>query len=140
MRAIFSSRSVFLVVLVFGIGWLGLAAGKEFYRRWQLQQEISRVQQEIARLDKENTNLSALIESFNQESTLELEARKRLNMKKPDEEVVIILPSKNSTLANISDDWDEPPVKDMPNNEGSEPSQKDDFVAHIEEWWRFVFE
>jgi hypothetical protein len=122
MRALFSFRTLLLLVLVFSIGWLGAAS----------------VRTEIHRLEQGNANLSALIDSFGQDGVLELEARRRLNVKKPGEEVVIILPPKANGDIALSDDWNE--ISAQNTQQDNVQEQKGEFARHLEEWWKFVFE
>ena len=70
--------------------WLVLNVIKESYRKYQLQKEINQLKSEIERLEGENQKLSDLIKYFQDVSFLEKEAREKLNLKKPGEEVVII--------------------------------------------------
>jgi len=81
--------------------WLGASVGKEAYRKHQVQEEIARLKADVIALEAKKTNLASLIDSFNDTATIELEAKKRLNLKKPGEEVAVILRDKNDEAENI---------------------------------------
>ena len=84
------------------IVFLGINLGKEYYRENQIQKEINSLQNEIESLEKNNYKLSQLAEYYKTDEYKEAEARKRLNMKKEGEEVVIIKPhSVNSEQSGI---------------------------------------
>lgn len=57
---------------------------------------------EILQLENKNSDLSSILETFRDPVSVELEAKKRLNLKKPGEEVALILRDKNDEPQNIS--------------------------------------
>lgn len=80
---------VFLFLTALSLIWLLIGLGRESYRKYQLTREINALKSEIARLDGNNQELNNLIKYFQEESYLEKEARLKLNLKKPDEKVVV---------------------------------------------------
>jgi len=90
-----------LLILAAVTVWLGASVAKEAYRKHQVQEEIARLKAEVIALEAKKTNLASLIDSFNDTATIELEAKKRLNLKKPGEEVAVILRDKNDEAQNI---------------------------------------
>ncbi len=81
----------FLFVLNFVvIVFLSLSLGKEVVRNNTIQSEISALQVQAAELADENSNISALQSALQSESYIEREARLKLGMKKPGENVVVI--------------------------------------------------
>ena len=121
-----------LVALVVLIAWLGLAVGKEAYRKQHVADEINRVRQEIASIEERNYDLAALIESFKDPQVVEREAKRRLNLKRPGEEVVVILRDKSEEY-NI--------VRDTP--EASKPraaifEQESGNLANLLKWWQYI--
>lgn len=81
--------------------WLGYSVVKEAYRKHQVRAEIESLKQEIMELEKKNSSLSSFVDSFQDPENIELEAKKRLNLKKPGEEVAVILRGKDSEEQNI---------------------------------------
>ena len=80
---------------------LGYSVMKESYRRHQVQVEIDSLKQEIIALENRNTGLTSIIGSFENPKNIELEAKRRLNLKKPGENVVVILRDKDNESQNI---------------------------------------
>lgn len=114
------SISIILIALVVNVG-------KESYRKYQLKKEIDSLNASIEQLQGKNHQLSNLMEYFKQESYLEKEARLKLNLKKPGEQVVIL----SSDLDNdpsVSED-----VLDQPESLDSEET------ANHWKWWEYFF-
>lgn len=114
------SISIILIALVVNVG-------KESYRKYQLKKEIDSLNASIEQLQGKNHQLSNLMEYFKQESYLEKEARLKLNLKKPGEQVVIL----SSDLDNdpsVSED-----VLDQP--ESLDPEE----TANHWKWWEYFF-
>lgn len=102
----FFSRIIFLA----GIATLVLlcsALFKEYYRGYQIQKEISSLQGDIDSFKKNNYQLSQLIEYYNTNEYREAEIRKRFNMKKEEEKLVVIklhdLASSNAIIETGTD-------------------------------------
>src|SRR3989339_864460 len=89
IRNIFTSK-VFLFILIIATIWVVLICLKITNKRYQMAKEIANIQQQISQLKKENQDLTIAIESFNNPSFLEKEAKRRLNLRKEGEEVVIL--------------------------------------------------
>lgn len=87
---VFSSK-IFLSFLFAIFLILSFSLGREFYRKFKLSRELDSLKSEIDKLENKNKDMSSLIEYFNKEGSLEKEARLRLNLKKPGENVVVIL-------------------------------------------------
>lgn len=86
-------KKFFLPPLLLGlVAVLGFGVAKQTKRNYDLHAEVSGLEQEISALDEKNVELRAQIDNFQDPSTIDKEARKRLNLKKDGEEVVIILP------------------------------------------------
>ena len=118
---IFSFR-LFVLICVLMVVFLGINLGKEYYREHQIQKEISSLQDEIESLEKNNYKLSQLTEYYKTDEYKEAEARKRLNMKKEGENVVIIKPHPvNSEQSGIKDEL---------NNEN---------LPNYIKWWNYFF-
>jgi len=78
---VFASR-VSLLLLGALTAWLGYSVIKEAYGRQQVREEIETLRQEILEFENRNNNLSSLIGSFEDPGNIELEAKRRLNLKK----------------------------------------------------------
>ena len=82
--------------------FLGVALGKETYRKYQIQKEIDSLQQEAEEVNEKNQELKRLIEYCQTDAYKELEARKKLGLQKEGEKVVIIKPTPENYLQGIS--------------------------------------
>lgn len=91
----------FLVIILF-IALLGIfiALGKESYRKYQLDKEISDLKKEIESLKEKNQALSNSLDYFNSGTSLEKEARLKLNLSKKGEKLIIISPEEKVDSAN----------------------------------------
>ena len=88
-REIFTPILFGLIFLAF-IVFLGVSSFKISQRRNILISQIEILQKEIQILEEKNKNLKSEISQSQSESFLEKEARERLGLKKPGEEVVAI--------------------------------------------------
>jgi len=84
------SFNLFLVGSILVVVFLGSGLGKEFYRDYQIEKEIDSLQNEIEAVEKDNYQLTQLIEYYKTDEYKEVEARKRFSLKKKGESVIII--------------------------------------------------
>lgn len=96
-----------LILLV--IGFLVISNWKINQKRTELSFQIEALKKEIQILEKKKQELEAGISQTEKEEYLEKEARERLDLKKPGEEVVaVLLPEKNpeEKTAKEKNFWD----------------------------------
>ena len=117
------ASGAFIVIGLAAIIFLGVAAGKETYRKYQIQKEINSLQREAEKFGEKNQELGRLIEYFQTDAYKELEARKKLGLQKEGERVVIIKPSPENYLSEISN------FESAENKDGS----------NLKKWWRYFF-
>lgn len=116
--------------------WLGISVAKEAYRKHQVQLEIARLKAEIIAVEHKNSNLASLINSFKEPEVVELEAKKRLNLKKPGEEVAVILRDNKDEHQNI--------IKGISRETTSEVSsitrsdEESDNLSNPIKWWQYI--
>jgi len=84
------TSKIFLFCLLLAIIWLGLVSVRTWYKRYQMDQQISALKSEISKMEKSGSELSQLIKYFNNQSFLEKEAKDKLNLKNADENVVMV--------------------------------------------------
>lgn len=86
--------SIIISFLLLGaISFLIISNWKINQRRQELTSKIEALKKEIEVLEVKNAELKTKISQSQQESYLEKEARERLGLKKPGEEVVAVLPA-----------------------------------------------
>lgn len=87
-----------LGILVFAlIGFLAVSNLRINKKRTELQSQIERLETEIKTLEEKKEKLQAGISAGESESFLEKEAREKLGLKKPGEEVVVVMPPKENS-------------------------------------------
>lgn len=90
------------IALTLGIGLLGViffALIKETYRKKQVLDEIRQLQEEAARIEKENSQIKEKLAYFDSRDFKEKEAKDKLNLQDPDENLLIIKPSLSKEAA-----------------------------------------
>jgi len=83
--------SIFLVVLIIlGGAFLFISNWKINKRRQELISQINKLEEEIKQKEQQNLELKAGVSQITDQSYLEQEAREKLGLKKPGEEVVSV--------------------------------------------------
>ena len=118
----FLASGIFIVAGLAAVIFLGAAAGKETYRKYQIQKEISSLQQEARKVEERNQELRRLIEYCQTDVYKELEAKKKLGLQKEGEKVVIIKPSPESYINEIDND-----------------NLEDQEISNLGKWWKYFF-
>ena len=83
---------ILLLVLAGILMWSSVVAGRAIFRYTQIQEDIARAKEELTILRAETSTLFSKLQEGDDVEALELAARQRLNVKRPHEEVVIIIP------------------------------------------------
>jgi len=105
-----------LIILVFLI----ISFGKEFTRRYYLEKEVEKLEEQIAELENRNQKFTELVDYLNTEDFTEAEARLKMGLKKPGEEVMVI-------------EYPEGQEKEMV----SENNNSD--LTNPDKWWHYFF-
>jgi cell division protein FtsL len=93
--------SIFLVVLIIlGAAFLIISNSKINKRRQELISQINKLEAEIKEKEKQNSELKAGVLQISDQNYLEQEAREKLGLKKPGEEVVSVQKAETETNAN----------------------------------------
>ena len=100
-----SSQSIFFIVFlsilfVAIIGFLIISNLRVSKKRESFISQIESLKKEIQALEEKKEKLQAGIQESQSESFLEKEARERLNLKKPGEEVAAVLPPEEKKEVN----------------------------------------
>lgn len=130
---ILASRISLLVLGAF-TAWLGVSVAKEMYQKHQVNKEIAHLQQEILDLTNKNNDLASFLDLFDDPNTVELEAKRRLNLKKPGEEVAVILRDKNNEEQNVVRG------NDILHRDTSSESKESgsSILANPLKWWQYI--
>lgn len=126
----FLFSNIAIIALVAITIWLGVASAKVLYAKITVRSEIDSLKREIEEMEQGNNELASLVDLFQNPEVIELEAKRRLNLKKPGEEVAVILRDKNDESQNIVRK-SEVVVKNDEDSENKEPS-------NALKWWRYI--
>ena len=117
------------IILVLGVVifvFVAIAIYKETSKKNQIQSEIQKLKDEAEKIGKDNSNIQEKIAYFQSQDYMEKEAKDKLNLKSPDEQVVVVKP----TIMK----------------EAQAPEQKDPVappqvvvVANHLKWWNYFF-
>lgn len=116
----FQLAAILILVVLFA---LGSALSKELYREYKIRKEIDTLKTEIEAMEKDNYELSQLLEYYQTDEYKEAEARKRLNLKAEGEKVVMI-------------DEKESNAEEVKKNE---EEQKKANMKNYVKWWNYFF-
>ncbi|NQU77207.1 septum formation initiator family protein [Candidatus Falkowbacteria bacterium] len=122
LKNFLSSKFFFIISLVVLV-LVGFALTKIIYRRLQIKKETTKLEQKIKDLEKNNFELTQLTDYLNTNAYKEKAARGELGLKKPDENVVVIIKEESTKTAIILD-----------NNIIGE-----DTVPNHQKWWQYFF-
>lgn len=122
-RKILKSKLTFLILIPIVLALL-FSIGQRIYDQYQAKIELNRLVEQREILKKQKSDLENFVGYYNDKNNLEKEARIRLNVKKPGENVVVVLPQSTSTgksgrLSSVSE------TKSLPN---------------WKQWWYFFFQ
>jgi len=129
IKRILSSK-IFLFLSLLAVIWVGLVSVRAYYKKNQLNQEIASLKDQIGKLDKQDQDLSQLIEYFNNQDFLEKEAKDKLNLKKGDENVVMV------PEAAIGQEISSESATSSKQSQEIQPSQEEN---NLVKWWKFLF-
>jgi len=90
---IFSSFLLILILVM--IGYLAISNWRTLKKRAEYKKEIELLKAEIQKLERDKEILTKKISQYHKERYLEKEAREKLGLKKPGENVVVVLPPQN---------------------------------------------
>jgi len=123
---ILESRALLVVEACIMI-FLIVVIGKEIVRRQDVQSEVTRLQQQIDSLKQQNIQLAQVLKEMTSDNYQEKEARKKLDVQKPGETVVL--------LPEPTDDGGRALVVHNSSSSTSQTYAK----SNAEKWWSYFF-
>lgn len=126
------SSKITLFLLLLGFIWLVVNLVNVYYKKYKINKEIEDLKQQITQTEKSNQQISAMIDYLSSQNFLEKEAREKLNMKKPGEQVVIVEPSKNTPTSSES----ALSQRAAPNEQTAAISEPE---SNLMKWWKYFF-
>jgi cell division protein FtsB len=117
---------LFLTLAFITIG--GIAISKEIYRKRQVQREIDSLRAEAEKIKKGNLDLEQKLSYLGSQDYREKEAKDKLNLQSPGENVVVVKPGALKKEEDKSDDTPEQSLVEGPG------------VSNPKKWWNYFFE
>ena len=110
---IFGLLIIFILVII--------AAGREGYRNYKINQEIRNLRDKIEVLQKSNEELAEMEKYLQSDEFLEKEARLKLNLIRDGEKLVIIKRSEEPRLGEVKSE------------------EENEEIPNIQKWWQYFF-
>lgn len=122
----FYKSGVFIggLILIF----ISIATIKESYKKRQVQREIDQMKQEADMIEKDNLNLSDKLSYLESRDFQEKEAKDKLSLQSPDENMVIV--KQNSSFQSQA-----PDQEDASNNKKVTVK-----ISNMQKWWNYFFQ
>ncbi len=117
---VFAAGAVVLVLL-------GISSARETYQGWKVEQEIQGLQAQVAALEGRKLHLTELLSQLHSPDALDKEARLRLGLQKPGEQVFVLGQAANARTITA------PSFAAL---SGSEPEE---IVSNPHKWLRYFF-
>ena len=125
MKKKFSFAIVLFIVGIILAVIISISAFKEAYRSRTIEKEVEKMKQEAERIQNDNSALQKQIDYYNTPQFVEKVSKDKMNLQKPDENVVIV----NQGMAQ----------KSQIINDQSETAQNDQNESNYIKWWNFFF-
>lgn len=119
---IFKSK-VLIVLEIAIVLFLIVAVGQEVVRRKSVQEEVSRLELQIEQLESQNVHLAETLKEMTSENYIEKEARRKLDLQKKGETVILVPHEETDTILVSKDSQDSAETRN------ANPSQ----------WWNYFF-
>ena len=120
---VFFQSKWFLVLIFAAVGFLLYKIAVVSYQKYQLNKEIASLGRMAKERDEKIDNLKTLTDNLKDESYLEKEARKKLNLQLPGEQTVIIIDKNNQSQ--------------IPDNLNSSVGDES-FWSNPKRWWQVI--
>ncbi|OGI29548.1 MAG: hypothetical protein A2288_01550 [Candidatus Moranbacteria bacterium RIFOXYA12_FULL_44_15] len=117
--------------LFFGLAaliFIGISAGRQTLKKKEIKKEIEDLKKEAEKIEKDNLALEDKIAYLESRDYQEKEARDKLGLQKPEENLVIIKPGLSKKEENR---------KDISENQGREKEPEKTFNPR--KWWNYFF-
>ena len=93
---------VYFTIGVFFAGFISYSAVMEAYRNKKIEKNVKDLQQQAKTIQNENNALSKTIDYLGSQENIEKTAKEKLNMQKPDENVVVVKASLSNSQPEIT--------------------------------------
>ncbi|NCN07428.1 hypothetical protein GW933_01915 [Candidatus Falkowbacteria bacterium] len=132
IKQYFSRSRVIIVVCIVVTVFLSINLIKEVVNRHQIDEKIKQYRVDVDRLEKENSEISQLIDSWTTSRQLEKEARLKFGLRKPGENVVLVVRDNNLNNNTIDQNSEVLGGVVVSRDNINDPNYK--------KWWLYFFE
>ena len=114
--------------------FLGVALGREFFHAREIQKQIDQLESQAQSLANKNIALSELQTAIQTQSFIEREARLKLGMKKPGEQVVIVQDDARTSTVSTKTQANPSDPLGLVDESGTSPR-----IQNSTKWWYYFF-
>ena len=123
----FFQSKLFLIFIVLIIVFFSLAALRDYYKQEDLRDDVNKLQNQIYGFENAQTDLMETLARVKEDDFVEIEARTKLNLRKPGEQVIIV--SNQEDINKVNDQAEQSSLKSL---------LKDTEKNSIK-WWHYFF-
>lgn len=136
-RRILEFRLLFVINAVVFVA-LAFSFGREWIRNREIRDQIASLQAQAESLEARNLEIADLNTAFRTQSFIEREARLKLGLKKPGENVVIIQNGQSTPVANTDGETENVTQAQDPRALLAQADVPEE-VANPSKWWQYFF-
>ncbi|MFH1253553.1 MAG: septum formation initiator family protein [Candidatus Uhrbacteria bacterium] len=133
-QRLFGRRSFLLINLVI-LFFLVFSFGREFARNWEIQKEIGDLEARAETLKAQHMEIEQLVSLTQTEAFLEKEARLKLGMNKPGEQIVVISGTADKAAVSLNSEAVNGQLSDEDLINSSPVA-----IANPQKWWYYFFD
>lgn len=126
------------LILVLLVSYILLNTGIAVKENYETNQRIRQLKEDLANLESEIVFVKSKIAYYQSDSFREMEARRRLGLKKNDEKVVLVPQNKNESFI------EENQIKNMAEENKQKQSQSTSFFERASQnalsWWEWILD
>lgn len=122
-KRIFFSK-IFILIEIIGLIFAGLSLFKILDKKQQRTAEMDKLKEQLLVLKNQNSDFLTKLQEIQTDSYVELEAKKRLNLKRPGEKVVVF----------VKESAENQPVGEIKN------VQNNIEQSNLKLWWQYFFD
>jgi len=126
VKSFYYSKWFILVIFIVIVFFL-VSAIKDYYSQEDLRDDISTLESQISNLQDEQYDLSETLSQVQGEDFVENEARTKLNLRKPGENIIIV--SNDKDIQELNKDKTDSGIKDLLEQPES----------NLSLWWKYFF-
>lgn len=133
----FIPKLIFILILV-AILFVSLSVFDVLNKKGEVEAEIKKLKQENISLNEKKNEFNDLLDYFKDQSFIEKEARRKLNLQKPGEKAVVVIDKREGIGDDVDGDEDQANVFKGSNKAGS-GFIGDRVLSNPYKWFNFIF-